>query len=549
MSRFVFQYQARAEPLYPLVAAEEITLDKWWQPASEPVRRRRQPAHSFLLLPLAEYVEEETPATGCSEWTNPSAVGTGISGDIAWNDTSNVLADDGSSATAALTGFQTSEYLQVQGFGFTVPTGAAITSVEVRIDRSSSGGTANLGDVQLMKGDFGDVGALKGDPDSWNGIAWWLSSGFGSFGGAGDTWSGYLASLTPEIVNSSDFGFAIKEETVSGSPMLSVDSMQMKVCWETVATVTMDMWWRPASEPVRSRHKLRTSEIITAPLIVAVSDQPVPLDSWFVQASEPVRAHAPRPHGGYIDPTFAANQSAMAVTLDQWFQPASEPVRQKPKLRTCDKGETYEPSLHVTPSLDSWFVPASEPVRVAQPRRQDWFVLPSQFQEENPPSLDMWFVRSPDMAPTHKPRPHGGVVVPIGIEPPHSRHDWIHEQNTPRWQRPQLPPGIAGANTIDPVAPQSSPIDWWSAIVQPRFDRIAKQRRIVSTTEGYFSPADWETVARTEPTVEAGALICAAIEITPRLAGRVQADRRLDGVLVLEPRLMGRGVTIRCKCC
>lgn len=165
-----------------------------------------------------------------TSWTSPSTSGTGIAGDIAWSSASNAYADDGANASATIASSETSEYLQLQGFGFSIPSGATIDAVEVRIDRSSSGGgLPTLSDLQLMYGDFGDSGSLKGDPDSWVGTGFWSSSGFASFAGEGDSWSGYVASLTPAIVNHAQFGVALRAAGSGFTTTCNVDVVQLRV--------------------------------------------------------------------------------------------------------------------------------------------------------------------------------------------------------------------------------------------------------------------------------------------------------------------------------
>jgi hypothetical protein len=183
-------------------------------------------------------------------WTNPSAAATGISGDVAWNNKDNALADDANDATAAISGFQTSEYLQVQGFGFAIPAGATIDLVEVQIDRDAVAGAANLNDIQLMSGAFGSGASLKGDPDSWNGTNFFGGSGFSTFGGSGsDGWSGYRATLTSTIVNASDFGVAIKAANVSGSNTVRVNVIQMRITYTAAADPAAELAWLGSRQP------------------------------------------------------------------------------------------------------------------------------------------------------------------------------------------------------------------------------------------------------------------------------------------------------------
>ena len=170
------------------------------------------------------------PFSGWSDWMSPSSMTEGISGSVAWSNPTNIGTQDGNRATVTLT-TTLSTYLMAKNFGFAIPDGATINAVEVRIYRDKTGGDiANVNDLQLIE----NV-TLKGDPDSTIAYAGFFTgvAGYGSFGGTGDTWGGYLSSLTPAIINDANWGFALKGScTFTGSgAVLRVDHMQIRVNW------------------------------------------------------------------------------------------------------------------------------------------------------------------------------------------------------------------------------------------------------------------------------------------------------------------------------
>lgn len=176
------------------------------------------------------------PFSGWSSWRTPAALTEGISGTTAWTNPTNAATQDGNRATCSTT--STSTYLQAQDFGFSaeIPAGATINAVEVRFYRDKTGtDITNLLDVQIMNGPSNNVSSLKGDPDTTTAYSGFFSgvAGYGSFGGTGDTWGGYLSSLTDSVIRSANFGVALKAQVIfAGSGAVPrVDSMEIRVNW------------------------------------------------------------------------------------------------------------------------------------------------------------------------------------------------------------------------------------------------------------------------------------------------------------------------------
>jgi hypothetical protein len=108
--------------------------------------------------------------------------------DVAWSNPTRVTASDDSRATASLTsaGLE-SEYLKASGFDLSsVPGGATIDGVEVRVERSVGSGSGTVQDqhVHIRKG---DGGALSNDKKQ-TGVNWSGTDEQVVYGGASDLW-------------------------------------------------------------------------------------------------------------------------------------------------------------------------------------------------------------------------------------------------------------------------------------------------------------------------------------------------------------------------
>lgn len=129
----------------------------------------------------------------------PSSASNDSSGGThAWSGTSNLTADDGSSASVLSSGGETSNFLIANSFGFSVPDGETIVGVTVTYnDKVISFGSVVDQTVKLVVS-----GAITGTNKS-AGAFWDVTS---TYGGSSDVWG---CSLYPMIVNDSSFGVAI----------------------------------------------------------------------------------------------------------------------------------------------------------------------------------------------------------------------------------------------------------------------------------------------------------------------------------------------------
>jgi len=172
-----------------------------------------------------------TPIFGVD--TEPTGLGTDHTrntGDIAWVNPGHVLVDDGTYAHVALAPTEDSQYLWMTHFGFSVPSSATITGIEVKLNGHDSltGGpvinyrylvynSALVAGTTITKsgrifGSGTDVDVLQGS--------------------SSDLWG--TTTLTPAIVNDSSFGTALVADfsaSESGGYAAYTDYCEMTVYW------------------------------------------------------------------------------------------------------------------------------------------------------------------------------------------------------------------------------------------------------------------------------------------------------------------------------
>lgn len=156
--------------------------------------------------------------------------------------------------------------------------------------------------------------------------------------------------------------------------------------------ITVDKWYEPLSEPVKSKIAPALAIALIASGLFATQVPPqedVTLDKWVSALSEPVR-QKPGLAARFQDdltwtittPQIATTtlssqvffkrrliyqsvaftpQNIETITLDKWFAPLSEPVRSKPALRTGSQLTTVTDTDPIVSF--SWFASLNEPKR------------------------------------------------------------------------------------------------------------------------------------------------------------------------------------------
>lgn len=151
--------------------------------------------------------------------TVSGSVPTGVS-IYSFNNSSNALANDGNRAVATalaqLSGDEQTDYLQVKGFGFNIPTAASICGIQATVVRSATNVDLVLHttsvkdiDVRLLKN-----GTLTGNNEAATSAEWpLLTDGTATYGSSNYLWG---TSWTPADINNSNFGFSISAKIHGG---------------------------------------------------------------------------------------------------------------------------------------------------------------------------------------------------------------------------------------------------------------------------------------------------------------------------------------------
>jgi hypothetical protein len=152
----------------------------------------------------------------------------------AWTNPGDVVSDNTTDATVVVP----SDYLVISSFGFSIPTGATILGITVRVEASESG-SGNSNYIPQLISDTTPtlIGAAKGAV-TVTGTTKVISVN----GGTSDLWS---ATLTPAIINAAGFGVAIWSTDSSNANTLAIDFVTIAVEYSTVNPAAINL-------PVRS---------------------------------------------------------------------------------------------------------------------------------------------------------------------------------------------------------------------------------------------------------------------------------------------------------
>jgi hypothetical protein len=173
--------------------------------------------------------------------TNNAGTGTNVdSGGPAWTAPGNITAAGTPYASVLLISSSTpSDYLRGSNYGFAIPADATITGVEVVVNRRQTTAGGNIYDslVQLVN----DGGTLFGS--NYATATNWPTGGLGTatYGGATDMWGLTTATLTPAIINDTDFGVYLSaRRTGGGDDTATVDYMQITVYYKRSTTTAVE---------------------------------------------------------------------------------------------------------------------------------------------------------------------------------------------------------------------------------------------------------------------------------------------------------------------
>lgn len=147
---------------------------------------------------------------------SPSTAANNTSGDIGFNNVTNVFASDNVYASVTLSGVSNITHdLKATNFGFSIPSGATINGILVEMERKYV--TSAAGDLSAKIIKAGTiVGASKAIGGDWP-----TTDTYASYGGAADLWG---QTWSDTDINNSGFGFAISAigngPLGAGNPMI-----------------------------------------------------------------------------------------------------------------------------------------------------------------------------------------------------------------------------------------------------------------------------------------------------------------------------------------
>jgi hypothetical protein len=183
------------------------------------------------VLFITTFIQAQCIASGPNSPATASSVSFGGS-DYSFNTPLNSLLNDGNNTVASSIlsfSLKQTEYLQAQGFGFSIPTAATICGIEVNVVKSAANVLLNLAtvkdySVRVMKNGIFTPTNLA------DGITQWPSSDVNSsYGDANEIWG---TTWTPADINSANFGFSISAEidgTVALFPAARINYISMTV--------------------------------------------------------------------------------------------------------------------------------------------------------------------------------------------------------------------------------------------------------------------------------------------------------------------------------
>ena len=150
-----------------------------------------------------------------------------------WTTSTNVASSNNAYATASIAASGQSANLDSTGFGFTIPTGATITGIQVDIERKASA-TSSIEDydVYVLKG-----GSATGITDHASTTDWTTSDATRSYGNSSDLWG---TTWTVTDINASNFGVRLKALNLTTSAKTaSVDWVQITVFYTPLPSTTI----------------------------------------------------------------------------------------------------------------------------------------------------------------------------------------------------------------------------------------------------------------------------------------------------------------------
>lgn len=151
-------------------------------------------------------------------------------GTSAWSNTGNVAASDDAYATASIDLELNTHYLKCTNFGFTVPGGATITGIVVKVEGKLTGSVAGKSAYLVIGGTVRDDGDDKGGNLNLSG-----TESIQTLGGSADLWG-----LTPSVADANGSGFGVVIMFVGNSTgTVSIDHVTITVHYTGGSTTSI----------------------------------------------------------------------------------------------------------------------------------------------------------------------------------------------------------------------------------------------------------------------------------------------------------------------
>jgi hypothetical protein len=187
------------------------------------------------LLPIVALIMSCNLFAQSSGPLSPSTVTTVVipGSSATWSNTGNIsLSDDAYTNTGDIAGGAGSytDYLVASNFGFSLPVGAAITGIEVTVERSDASGLTSDYRIRIVKG--GVIGATEMSV----GAAYGATDSYGIYGSPFDSWG---ETWTEADVNAADFGVAIaaQRNAAGGSSAAVIDQVLITIYYAATLPV------------------------------------------------------------------------------------------------------------------------------------------------------------------------------------------------------------------------------------------------------------------------------------------------------------------------
>ena len=177
-------------------------------------------------------VKAVDPSTTSSATFGSTAANSGAG--VSWANTGNVFSSNNAYASITFTGSSANvaanyNYIDITGFGFSIPSNATIRGVTASIERSRTGGSTGevrFDTIQLIKA------GTRGGTNLANATNFPTADAAVSFGGAANLWGN---TLTYTDINASNFGISIRcvGSTAGTNRVANLDGVTLVITYST----------------------------------------------------------------------------------------------------------------------------------------------------------------------------------------------------------------------------------------------------------------------------------------------------------------------------